>query len=72
MSAWDPLADIPLGRLKTHRCTKADPWDTSKGDLVMHPDAYEVGRQRDGYPGGDLQDYECPHCKHRWTQELPQ
>lgn len=38
----------------------------------MHPDAAEVGEQRDGYPGGDLQGYECPHCKEKWTEELPQ
>jgi len=57
---------------KRHICTATDPWNKSKGDTATHPDAYEVGAQMDGYPGGDRQRYECPNCKHRWIQELPQ
>lgn len=54
-------------------CTKADPWDGKKraGVQVAHADAVYLG-QRDGYPGGDEVDYECPNCKHHWSMELPQ
>ena len=38
---------------------------------VVHPDAVEL-RQEDGWPGGDVVVYECPHCKHRFRIELPQ
>jgi hypothetical protein len=52
-------------------CTAADPWDQKerKGVQVAHADAVET-RHRDGYPGGDLVDYECPNCKHRFSVEL--
>lgn len=39
---------------------------------VVHMDAKEVGEQEDGWPSGDIVTYECPHCGHRWKQELPQ
>lgn len=53
-------------------CTKDSPWTPDKGTRAQHPDAAEVGEQRNGWPGGDTQDYECPHCKTRFTVELPQ
>ncbi len=37
-----------------------------------HPDAKTVGRGRDGWPGGDLQDYRCPHCGLLFTVEVAQ
>lgn len=49
-------------------CTKEAP-DQS---LRVHPDAREVGEQENGWPGGDIVTYECPHCKVRWSSELPQ
>ena len=49
-------------------CTKEHP-DKS---LRWHPDAVEVGEQLDGYPGGDIVRYECPHCGLSWKEELPQ
>jgi len=42
-----------------------------KAFKVLHPDAVEL-RQEDGWPGGDVVVYECPHCKHRFRIELPQ
>lgn len=53
-------------------CTAERPWTPSFGEPVVHPDCYEVGEQRDGYPGGDLQDYKCPNCGTVFTVELPQ
>ena len=55
-----------------HRCTEKDPWDKTKGGRATHPEAYEVGEQENGYPGGDVVTYKCPHCKHQWKEELPQ
>ena len=42
------------------------------GGYMVHPNAREVGEQEDGYPGGDIQRWECPDCGARWKQELPQ
>jgi hypothetical protein len=53
-------------------CSKNTPWVPAMGTPVVHADAAEVGKQRDGWPAGDLVTYECPHCGHRWTAELPQ
>ena len=60
-------------------CTAKDPYDESrivheKGVTVSveHPDAVGVGEQEDGYPGGDIVKYACPHCKTRFSVELPQ
>jgi hypothetical protein len=53
-------------------CTKGNPWTPDRGTPVRHPDAVEVGEQRDGWPGGDLVSMRCPHCGHRWETELPQ
>lgn len=53
-------------------CTPEHPWAPGLPTPVEHPDAHEVGDQRDGWPGGDLQRMRCPNCGHRWTKELPQ
>lgn len=55
-----------------HTCTAQDPWTAEKSKRAEHPDAKEVGEQQDGWPCGDLQDYECPHCGLYFTEELPQ
>lgn len=66
-------AAVSIGRTMQVICTAADPWNgkSLKGVQVAHADAVEL-RQRDGYPGGDLVDFECPNCMHKWTMELPQ
>ena len=51
-------------------CTAEAPWTPEKGPAT-HPDAKE-GRQLDGYPGGDLVEYLCPHCGKGFMVELPQ
>jgi hypothetical protein len=48
------------------------PADRPKGSRWVHLNVVEVGEQRDGYPGGDWQDYQCKDCGHRWGAELPQ
>lgn len=56
-------------------CTADNPWSQAKDTpdtRVIHPEALEVSDQINGWPSGDIVTYECPHCKHRWTQELPQ
>lgn len=56
-------------------CTKETPWRKEhhvKGTQVVHDAVVTVGEQRDGWPGGDLQDNQCRNCGHTWTQELPQ
>lgn len=58
--------------MNRHKCTAEDPWTPEKSKRAHHPDATEVGEQRDGYPGGDLQKVRCPHCGVVWTEELPQ
>lgn len=54
-----------------HVCTKDDPWTPENGKRATHPDAVEDG-QSDGYPGGDMVDYKCPHCGLEFSVELPQ
>lgn len=55
-----------------HICTAADPYDSAEHGRACHPDAREVGEQVDGYPGGDLVRYLCPHCATSWMKELAQ
>ncbi|MGD8777717.1 MAG: hypothetical protein PVH88_02015 [Ignavibacteria bacterium] len=43
-----------------------------KGSRWIHPDAYEVGEQLDGWPAGDIQTMYCPNCGIDWEMELPQ
>jgi hypothetical protein len=52
-------------------CTKETPWSPDKGKRSSHADAIEVD-QSDGWPGGDIVTYECPHCGLRFKEELPQ
>lgn len=55
----------------TKYCTQSDPCQL--GEKRIHRDAREVhDSQRDGWPGGDLVTYECPHCKQRFEIELAQ
>lgn len=42
------------------------------GAIWQHPDAELIGEQEDGYPGGDLVTYQCPHCGLRFKVELAQ
>jgi len=58
--------------LRVFNCTAETPWTPDMKGRVAHVDAREVGEQENGYPGGDIVRYECPHCGHRWKQELPQ
>ena len=53
-------------------CTPERPFQSTDHGYWCHPNAVEVGEQEDGYPGGDIVRYECPHCGHRWREELPQ
>ena len=53
-------------------CTAETPWKGQRAAFVRHADAYEVGEQRDGYPGGDYVDMRRPHCGTEWEAELPQ
>jgi hypothetical protein len=58
-------------------CTKDNPC-TDERDLSEpgygweHEDAYEVGEQVTGWPGGDIVRMKCPNCGTSWTTELPQ
>lgn len=54
-----------------HACTAEDPWTPEKSPRAYHPDAKLVG-QEDGWPGGDIDTYECPHCGLRFKVELSQ
>lgn len=56
----------------SYRCTKDAPWREGLPTPVEHDAAFQVGDQRDGYPGGDIVTRECRNCGTRWTQELPQ
>lgn len=60
--------------LQTKRfiCSPEHPMPKEATGRWEHTNVEEVGEQRDGYPGGDLQDYRCLDCEHRWTAELPQ
>jgi len=49
-------------------CTKEAPWDKTKGDLAIHPDAKCVGECYEGC----CDDYECPNCKTAWREEQAQ
>lgn len=55
----------------TVTCTKENPWSGVRNGRVMHPDAVSID-QEDGYPCGDYEVFECPHCKLKFKVELPQ
>ena len=65
-------SDLTREAVGEYVCTKDAPWSPDKGTPVRHVDAHEVGEQEDGYPGGDIVTYKCPHCGKRWRAELPQ
>lgn len=55
-------------------CTAENPYDNSKGGRWAHPDADEVGEDYGpggGVADGDYTEYKCPHCGHKWKEELP-
>ena len=65
------LAEIGI-RIEPETCTAEYPYPgRSDGRRWAHPSAREVAC-RDGYPGGDIATYECPHCDLRFSVELPQ
>lgn len=53
-------------------CSPGRPWQPRDGKPAIHPNASEVGEQKDGWPGGDIVTYRCPDCGVRWRSELPQ
>jgi hypothetical protein len=55
---------IPNG--ERYICTADAPWDPTKGRRACHPDAVKT------YSGDYYDEYQCPHCGHVWTQELPE
>ncbi len=63
---------MELKDLRWHTCTEDDPWREDMGRRGIHPEAHEVGEQKDGYPGGDTVTMRCPTCGVTWTKELPQ
>ena len=61
-----------MNERRTFFCTEETPWREGEPGPVCHPRAYEVGDQKDGWPGGDIVTMVCPICGIRWTEELPQ
>lgn len=53
-------------------CTEETPWKEEFGTPVMHDRTRQIGRQRDGWPAGDIVTIECLNCGHQWEKELPQ
>lgn len=53
-------------------CSPENPMPKNAGGRWAHTNVIEVGEQRDGWPGGDIQRYRCTDCGHEWTEELPQ
>ena len=59
------------GLLPQMICTAATPYKPGLAKGWVHPDAVPED-QRDGYPGGDIVTYRCPHCDLGFDKELPQ
>jgi hypothetical protein len=59
---------------RSNACTAEKTYDRTKDDQRewFHPDARPTGPQRDGYPCGDLVEYECPYCGLLFDRELAQ
>lgn len=53
-------------------CTPENPMPKGATGRWAHTRVEEVGDQRDGYPGGDIQRMRCKDCGKEWTEELPQ
>lgn len=53
-------------------CTPERPYQDGDRTPVVHPLAYEVGEQQDGWPAGAIVTMECPTCGTRWRTEQPQ
>ena len=53
-------------------CSPESPMPKGATGRWAHTNVEEVGRQRNGWPCGDDQDYRCKDCGHEWTEELPQ
>lgn len=74
--AWDIMLDgsalanhkeiwKSMGRLPYISCSSTFPWDGNR-EFVLHPEAVVVA------DFGETVTYKCPHCKHSWTEELPE
>lgn len=63
-----PTLQAQAAAVREEPCTAASPNKSAR----VHPDAVEVGGQRDGWPGGDWITLQCPHCGREWDEELPQ
>ncbi len=53
-------------------CSPESPMPKGATGMWEHTNVKEIGEQREDYPCGDLQDYQCLDCGYRWTMELPQ
>jgi hypothetical protein len=56
---------------KRHVCAKENPWNDGMDVKAVHPDAEFVSSE-DGYPGGDISWYKCPHCGLTFDVEMAQ
>lgn len=70
---------VPMRVVLTKRkeCTAKNPFTEERdrdepGYKWEHDDVEEVGGQKDGWPGGDIQRYWCRNCGVTWKAELPQ
>jgi hypothetical protein len=68
---WRVYRDGGIAFKGRYICMKENPWTPKKG-RACHPDAFEVGEQKTGWPSGDIVTYECPHCGKRFREEISQ